>query len=304
MTANTSYKLVDHLAVQKANQYDFTFPAGWQPMYESQTPEIAFGDRGNYPYKNLSWYTDYGISQKTINLQGENITLNDRYVLQSAMSNPRLKKLYLGEDWYYYVRGIPPLTSRSENIPTIHNYTASFLALDPCMYFGGAEANDYPAGTAGFGYGSCATGAMTLDLTSKGTWFVEPAFWVSGESGNTITFTDERGVSLAFTPSDAGLFIVLPYYRYNKKSTTADGPAIVNPGSWTLANFDDAFAMDSSQEAVSPELVKSNLSATLGNTGGFIDSYPQFTWNKSSTITATGMSSSDNIKFQYRYRRL
>jgi len=307
MAANTSFKLVDHLATYKASQYDFTFPSGFYPTYESQLPKITLPEMGNYPYENLSWYIDEGVTEKTINISGQDLDDSDRYVLQSSIANPRIKKLYLGDDWFYYVKGVSPLSSRDANLPTLHTYTASFLANDPCMYFDGTTASDYPAGTKGFGYGICGAstaGECTLNLTAKGSWFVEPTFWVTGETGNALTFTDERGVALTFTPSDDGLFIVLPYYRWNFINSNADYPAIVNPGSWAIADYDDHYAMDSSQELTSPELIKTTIAYTETNTKSLMNDYPQFTWNKSSNITVSGQDTDSNIRFQYRYRRM
>lgn len=307
--ANTSFKLVDYGAAQLANQYDFTFPTGWEPLNEAQTATVNL-EKDKIPYRHLSWLTDYGVAERIITMQGRDITYANRYALAASMLNHRIKKLYLGEDWYYYVRGITPNSLRDVNLPTLHSYTASFLALDPRMYYDGAANGDYPAGTSGFGYLSVSGGNLTLDLTAKGSWCVEPTFWISGESGNTIKFRDERAMELQFTPPDGGLWIVMPYRNNYVNGFHPNFPIAYKAQSWALANYDSSYAPDAQNEATSPQFIETTGNISTGitpndvNSKGWVETYPQFTWGKSSAISVSGAGDVAHVKAQYRYVRM
>jgi len=310
--ANTNFKIVDFMATNPASQYDFTFPADWAPTNEQQTPAIKLADRDAYPFINLTYFSHYGVSEKIITLQGSDLEDNDRYELSAAISNPRVKKLYLGADWYYYVIGLEPRSMRDDSRPGIYNYTAAFICVDPCMYYDGVGSGDYPAGTVGFGYVDC-TSSTTIDLTlatypDSGSWFVEPIIWIENEGSNTLGLEDELGRKLEFDVPDNDVWIILPYYNQYANKFFPDHPIAFKYSTADLSDFDEFFAPDFTIYSASKEFKK-----TSGNYGnptksdtdsiGYDSNYPKAEWNTATTFTLSGVTAG-NIRMQYRFRRM
>lgn len=315
--ANTDFKIDDYLAKNPSNQYDFTFPAGWRPLNEATQPALNI-ERESLPYVNLSYYIDYGLREKIITLQGRDIADSDRYELSAAIADPRIKKLYLGDDWFYYVRGIEPRSSRDAEFPLTYNYTASFLAVDPCMYYDGTTSGDYPAGTAGFGYEEVSSGSVDIDLTdantnnNSGSWYVEPIIWVDDESGDEGYVEDERGCRLTFTPPDATVWIILPYMNPYTDQFFPDYPIAYNYQTDDLTDYSSVYAQDIPFRGTSPDFKKSSgeysSSITLSDTNSshvekYNNRYPRAEWDTVTSFTVSGWADA-NVKIQWRYRRL
>ena len=317
--ANTSYKIVDYLATNPANQYDFTFPSGWEPLNEQQSPIVNL-ERDAYPFVNLTYFTHYGVSEKIITLQGRDIADNDRYKLSAAIANPRVKKLYLGEDWYYYVIGLEPRSIRDESLPLTYNYTASFLCVDPCMYYDGTGSGDYPDGTAGFGYEENSGSNFWIDLrtsnySNAGSWFVEPIIWISGENDEG-TITDPDGRVLTWTPPSTDTWVILPYFNSYPNGFYPDYPIAFKwrGGDSALEDYDEFFALDETIYSSSPSLYKGtsgteysmsmSLSMSSSSHPKYPNKYPRIEFGDYGNLVVGGNWSATNIKVQWRYRRI
>ncbi len=308
MAPNTSYKILDYLANDPVNQYNFTYPDDFAPRNENQDFTINI-ERDFNPDDDSAWFIEFGAYDRIIALQGRDVADADRFIHSSMIADRRMKKLFMGDDWFAYIRGITPRSIKDVNFPLLHNYIAMFLAPDPRLYFSGTEANDYPAGTSGFGYISAASSKFTLDLTGKGTWFVEPTFIVDNESGNTITFTDDTGRQLSFTAPDNDVWVVMPRHSSDVEGFNPDYPVAFKT-SRTLAQFNSVFAHDEKLEGSPPLSTKqvsgSVVSVTDSNSPdvGYGNLYPRFLWNTASDITLSGQSADANVKCQYRYVRM
>lgn len=305
--ANTDFKIVDHLGIYPASQYDFTFPSGWAPVNENQTAMMKL-DRDQYPFVSLSQIVDYGIGEKPIVLQGEDLDDGDQYTLLNAISNPRIKKLYLGEDWFYYVRGIEPRLIRDASLPTLYQYTAAFVAVDPFMYYD--ATGDILNATA-------SAGTLTVDLSSDGgEVYLEPIFWISGTTTEG-TIEDHRGCKLTFDPPTSDTWIILPYFNSYISSFLPDYPIaykLQNIAARTVANF---WALDAKVEGVSTaadfwrttdnykmitELTHETTTPTRYDDYSLSYMYPRAENGRSNAFTVTGFTSG-TIKAQWKVRR-
>lgn len=306
MTDNTDFKIVDHLAAIPTTQYSFTFPATWKPANENQTGELGL-ETDAYPFLNLSMVMDYGLKNRPIVLQGPDLDDGDQYLLRNAMENPRIKKLYLGDTYYYYVRGIDSRIIRDEANTTLYNYTASFMAVDPFMY-------DDTISSA-----QVSTNVITIPAAGNlaGGVYVEPIFWIDNESGNTLTFTDDRGCRLTFKPPDNDVWVVMPYFNYRVRGFFPDHPIAYKANVHVIADVATVWAQDCSIEAASPEFSRATAGSTFIGVGASLSLtdttaskvytskeslYPRAEYNTATTI-AVGGAGGTAIYAQWRKRR-
>lgn len=334
--ANTSFKLVDYLIDSgyttpndtggSAKQYNFTWDTDYHPTNEQATPTLNL-DIQPYPNQDLTYVIDYGMQNKMVTLQGHDLDDNDRGQLQAAVMNRRPKKLYLGEDWYYYVRGIEVRSIRDHTRPNLFSYTASFLCLDPCMYA------DYSDGTGDYsnnvthGVVTPSSGSCTLNLAYGGSedignWYIEPIIWVNDENGNAGVVQDADGRKLSFTPPDADEWVIFPYRNYHHDQFLPDIAIAYKAQSITEANagvngnfgYDQPLPTftDGGSPEVSGEFIRTGGEGSDYDTGvtladdsgrGLIKLYPRWEYGKSSVIKVTTWADA-NVTLQYRYRKI
>ncbi len=306
--ANTDFKIDDYLSQYPVNQYDFTFPAAWAPTNEQDTANMKI-DRNSYPYINLNWFADYGLGDRPITLQGKDISDSDRFDLRCSIENPRIKKLFLGDDYYYYVRGLEARLMRDVNDPLLYSYTASFIAVDHYMYDN--DALD-----------SCqidASDDLLIDTAGAilgGSTYVEPIFWVDALNAQALTFTDERGCSLTFTPASDNVWIVMPWYNYHVSSFHPIHPVafeyqkdVADPGSNYISDYSSVWAMDRPLEVAAPHFLKTTgnyIIPDLGDTKGIYGNtsrYPRAEAGKKTDIAVTGEGGETGVYAQWRLRR-
>jgi hypothetical protein len=305
MTANTSFKIVDHLAAYPANQYDYTFPTGWVPTNENLSVTMQL-DKSQFPFRNLSQIIDYGISERIITLQGKFPDDGTQYLLSACMINPRIKKLYLGSDWYVYVRGLEPRIIRDASIPMHCTHTAAFLCVDPYMYDGS---------DAGLVSQTFSSSTLTVPASSTlgGYCYVEPIFWITGTT-TAGTIYDSRGCRLSFTPPDTGTWIVMPYFNPNVSGFTPSTAVAYKLQTTTPAKaVSTDFALDFKVEGAAGTIPFINNSSNTAavvldetNTNklyGATYRYPRAEYGTTTTFTKTGFTSG-TVALQYRLRRI
>ena len=305
--ANTDFKIDDYLAQFPTDQYDFTFPANWRPTNEQQTAGMKI-DRDAYPYMNLNYFADYGLSDRPITLQGKDLSNSDRFDLRCAIENPRIKKLFLGDDYYYYVRGLEARLIRDVNDPLLYLYTASFIAVDHYMYDNSAIDSVQINGDDD----------LLIDSAGEnlgGSVYVEPIFWVDNLNGTALTFTDDRGCSLTFTPASANVWIVLPYYNYHTAGFLPDHPIAfeyqkdVTGGSDDIGDYSTVWALDRPLEVAAPDFLKTSgnyVIPTLADSKGIYGNtslYPRAEPGRKTTIAVTGEGGSTAVYAQWRLRQ-
>lgn len=231
MAANTDFKLtwLDNTEV-------FTFPSGWKPSNENLSPVIT-GEEINLSYNNIMNKFSYGLGKNQIVLQGDQLDDNDRWKLSSAIADRRLKKLWLGEDWYFYVLGVEPRKMRDDSLPSMAMYTAAFEALDPFYY----ESNDSTPRTTSARYWDASTEDdveknRTIDVTDatlpNNTTFIEPIFWVTTQADATVSrlrIRDETNRRLDVTYAQGGseLWLIMPYLKTSYEGFLTEGPVAI-----------------------------------------------------------------------------
>lgn len=221
MAANTDFKLTD-LAGNEL--FNFTFSGeNWTPMNINYYPQIT-GEEFNIPWDNISQVMDLGLGVRNIVLQGNIKDDVNRWKLTSAMADRRVKKLWLGEDWFFYVVGMEPRSILDQSVQGVGKFTAAFNAYDPAYYYANGSGD---AGTAtpkvdDNTWTGTATKDIITDLTNgtepNSTFFVEPCFWVDVPAGTTITsvvIVDDTNRKLTLTETIAGAktYIIFPYYN-------------------------------------------------------------------------------------------
>jgi hypothetical protein len=248
--ANTAFKIVDHLAQIPSSQFNVEFPSGYEPLNEQQTATMKW-NKDSYPLANLLQIIDYGLGDRPITLQGLDLSDDDRYTLRNAVENPRIKQLYLGDDYYYYVRGVEGRIIRDVGNPLLYSYTCAFSAVDPYMYDSSAIGTNQV---------SEAGGDIKIPTSGNlgGKVYLEPLFWIENESGHALTFTDDRGCRLTFTPPDEDVWIVMPWFNYNVQGFMPDYPIAYKAKSWTMSDVTTSWALDVSIEAASPQFLRTS----------------------------------------------
>lgn len=221
MALNTEYKVVDH--ADNSSKYDITFPANWRPLNENQQPKIKLTD--NHPMYDVDFFNDTGVAGGTIVLQGKTLPADlSQYKLKCMICDRRVKKLYLGDEWFYYVRGIDPTLVKAVEIPQLAKYTIPFKILDPFQY---KELDATPV----WNVNTTAPVSNEVFLPQTGTlggyWNVKPIFWLSvGTANNTTTVTDPKGRVISFTPGTTGTWIIMPWFNESVESFHPARPAV------------------------------------------------------------------------------
>ena len=339
-TANTAWKLTD---LWNTALFTFDLANGWHPINEYQSPEIT-GEEYNIPWDNLVQKYDYWLGKRQITLQGVDIDDKDMWALSSAICKRQLMKLWVGEDWFYYVMGIEPRQTRDESLPTQKTYTCGLVALDPHYY--------YSNSTGGSGTGinwvvptavAMSAGTITIDLTAtgtdEGTTFLEPCFWIIGgtsTSCTSVTITDPLGRQLTYTPTttiaNTHEHVIMPYrntvfegFVVNDATgfkltanglsgtvtagTTANGHA---NGSWIMDAFNHGAGTDDSATVANNTYawITEEVPCQLSRNGtSYIDknrNYPRCNDGVSTALTVTFGNTSTNIAVyaQYCLRRV
>lgn len=209
MTVNTDWKLTD---LSDTALFIFDSSNGWHPTNENQTVELT-GESYNIPWDNLVQKLDYGLGGRSISLIGEDVADEDVWKLSSTICKRQLMKLWVGEDWFYYVLGREPRQVRDESLPYTKTYTVGLIAVDPHYYYSNEGTPTAAIDNTG----------ITVDLTgsgsNQGTTYVEPCFWVIGSGGSAavtkVTIQDQWGRKLEYEPTstiaDSDEHVIMPY---------------------------------------------------------------------------------------------
>lgn len=302
---NTSFKIDDYQAVYPADQYDFTFPSNFEPVNERQAATILT-ENDTYPYLNLNYSADYGLQPRLIVLQGTDLDDDDQYLLRNSLEDPRMKKLFLGDDYYYYVRGIDPSLVRAEASPGLYDYVAAFIAYDPFMYDSASTNRD-------------AATAYKINLATAGTHgysYVEPVIWLDNCGSDAGYIQDYRGCRLAFTPPDDDVWVILPYYNARVRGFMPDHPVAFkyqDPNTNGMADSANVFGLDFIHEGGSQHIKKgthgtdwsSEITLSTNNSDGVDYTteslYPRAAYGRDNTFTVSTWGGTVHI--QWRYRR-
>lgn len=211
-TANTDWKLMD---LRNTALFTFDSTNGWHPTNENQTPQIT-GEEYNIPWDNITQHFDYGLGARQITLQGMDVADEDVWKLSSIICRRQLMKLWVGEDWFYYVLGVEPRQIRDVSAPYQKSYTIGLKAVDPHYYraklaSGSGSGVDYVVPSFNGGVVTGNARSLTVDLSdatsNQGTTYVEPCFWIRAlDDGGTlvaatkVTITDSYGGQLVYSP--------------------------------------------------------------------------------------------------------
>ncbi len=224
-TANTAWKLTD---LWNGTLFEFDMDGGWHPINENQSVELT-GEIGNLPTLNLIYKIDLGLGRRNITLQGVDIADGDLWKLSSAIAKRQLMKLWVGEDWFYYVLGVEPRQIRDQSLPYQKSYLASFMAVDPHYYYadsanGGADGTKNQVGpTTVIGNPwvgkECAIPTKEVgSIFDKGTTTLEPIFWIVGGTNTSITkiiFRGKDGREVEYTPTttitNTHVHVIMPF---------------------------------------------------------------------------------------------
>ena len=321
MAANTDFKLT-HLD----NTNIFTFPAGWKPSNENLSP-IVVGEDINLSYDNLINHYSYGIGKTPIVLQGDMLDDVDRWKLSSAIIDRKLKKLWLGEDWYYYVLGMEARKMRSETLPGMGMYTAAFDAVDPFYYF----SNDSTPKTSTSATWDASTEdenikTITLDLreitVANNTTFVEPIFWIQTFANSTVSrirIEDDtnRKLDVSFTQGVSETWLIMPYLKTSYEGFLTEGPIIIKtqntPGMTTNFALDLPIYLDylgGTLYLVESSMVRATTEFISDTAWKTNRRYPraeddvQTTFSITPKMTSTGASDTVFIRAQYLLRKI
>jgi len=231
-SANDAWKLTD---LWNNTLFLFDSTGGWHPTNENQTVEMT-GEGWNIPWDNLAQKMDKGLGVRRISLIGEDIDNKDAWTLSSALCKRQFMKLWVGEDWFYYVLGVEPRQVRDVSLPYVKTYTVGLMAMDPHYYFsnstGGAGTTVdvvVPSTVIGSAWGAGTTSDLVMDLTgssaNEGTTFIDPVYWIIGGTSTSVTkieIVDQWGRKLTYTPTttiaNTHVHVIMPY-----RSTTEDG---------------------------------------------------------------------------------
>jgi hypothetical protein len=189
--ANTDYKIEDF----RNNKFNFTFPTGiGRPNFSNLAKNMNYQITSNVN-NMISTIIALGFNPISIGFQGV-LQDQDRYEYAATVMDQSPKKLWLGEDSYYYVLPQNPNDTRTTNAPNINQYAASFIAADPRMYLDSLKYS---------------TGNTISSANNQGYFPVLPIFWVSGTTSQVI-IKDPEGRTLTFTPPTTDTWIIFPYF--------------------------------------------------------------------------------------------
>jgi len=226
--ANTQWVITD-LWNKQLFQFDTT--QGFHPNNSNSTTEQT-GETFNVPWDNITQKIDFGLGSRFITLQGVEIDDKDVWALTSAINYRQLMKLWVGEDFFYYVLGQEARQVRDERNPTQKSYNISFNAVDPYYYYAQSSTTIDTTERQNLVVPSVEiedSGIIDVDLTgataSEGTTFLEPCFWIIGGAATSltkITIQDPYGRQLEYTPTTTIAtgheHVIMPY-----RNTTMEG---------------------------------------------------------------------------------
>lgn len=224
-TTNTAWKLTD---LWNVALFTFDSSGGWHPTNENQTAELT-GEIYNIPWSNHTNKIDFGLGARQITLQGIDVADKDMWSLSSTIAKRQLMKLWVGEDWFYYVLGVEPRQIRDQSLPVQKSYIAAFMAVDPHYYFsnsstGGTDATINQVGpTTVIGSAwSTKQSSLTIALTGsgadEGTTNIEPMYWIIGGASTSIekiAINDEWMGQIDYTPTstitNGHVHVIMPW---------------------------------------------------------------------------------------------
>ena len=170
---------------------------------------------------NLVKIYDRGLGKRQISLQGLALDDNDLWELNAAVYDRRLKKLWLGSDWFCYVLGVGVTNVRDERAPLQKSYNISFDCPDPCFYYantGGNKGSQYETNCGVVSEAGSEYADVTLSDTGENSssFFVEPVIWIETSGSFTaVSVTDENNRQLSWSGSASAshTLLFLPYAR-------------------------------------------------------------------------------------------
>jgi len=281
----------------------FTFPDTFSPTSErvSGTMEMEIEQ---YPHKELSMVNHYGIRNRMISLQGTDLDDNDLYLLLHLMETPNIKKLYMGDDYYYYVIGADPSLVRDESIPTLQRYTANFVAVDPYAYDSGSIERD-----------TASPYSVNLSSTdgTDGYRNIYPIIWLDECGSDAGYIQDWRGCRLAFTPPSDNVWIIMPYFIRDISGCRPNAPIAYKYIDDDITDSETKFALDLDFRGADQEVkhgtagtdYSTDITLSTQNTDG-VDwnntyLYPRADFGQINTFTISGYTGT--VHLQWRYRR-
>lgn len=219
--ANTQWVLTD---LWNKQLFVFDTTNGWHPTNENQSPEIT-GDTFNIPWDNLVQKIDYGLGARQITLQGNEVADEDIWKLSSTVCKRQLMKLWVGEDWFYYVLGLEPRQIRDESLPVQKSYTVGLMAVDPHYHYAQSsttidttQRKNLVVPDIERESGGVIDVVLSATGTNEGTTYVEPCFWIIGGASTSVTkvtIQDPLGRELAYTPTNTiengDEHVIMPY---------------------------------------------------------------------------------------------
>jgi len=273
MALNTDFKIVDH--ADNASKYDITFPDNWTPLNENQAQKIQIQDlESSY---DVDVFMNSGVRGGDIVLQGKTLPADmDQYKLRCMLADRRIKKLYLGDEYFYYVRGYDPRLVRAVEIPQLARYIAAFRIVDPFQY---KELDATPVWNVNITAPVSNEVFLPQTGTLGGYWNVKPIFWFSVTGAATITtITDPKGRVLSVTPSATGTWIVMPWFNHDVENFISNGPGIAFKRESALT-ISQLWALDAKIEGASKDFDVADYAKRTSVTFDIASGYPPRTYN-------------------------
>lgn len=345
MAENTDFKLT---TVGGTLLFNFNVAAGataaasgvglkWQPSNENQSAQIL-GEAINLPFYNSTSYFNSGIGTRNIVIQGpllDDTTYRNQWRLSRAVHDREIKKLWLGEDWFYYVLGLECRFVRDEANPLLYRYVASFNAFNPTYYAANSTDGVTVVPTNPTQVGTFTDGVaknMTADLTGTTSnsseynhWDIEPIFIITSTTDSNVTsisFEDEEGRKATLTQAiatTAQRWVVMPFsfretvegfipkHSIAYKGKDATHPAIT---AWipdlNLYDGTTNFTVASGKPTSTAVTLSTNTAAS-GYRGKWNWNYPRFKCLDSSAtiaIIVNGTTTGVTVDAQYLYTRM
>lgn len=302
---NTDYKVVDH--ADNNSKYDITFPDNWTPLNENQMNKLILKDLA--AFHNVDSFMDEGVRNGDIVLQGRTLPADmSQHWLKCMLCDRRIKKLYLGDEWFYYVRGYDPRVVRAVEIPQLARYIAPFRIVDPFQY---KEEDASPV----WNVNTTAPVSNEVFLPQSGTlggyWNVKPTFWFSVTGAATATtITDPKGRRISFTPPSTGTWIVMPWFNQSVENFISNswGVAFKRQSALTISQL---WALEAKVEGASNDFdvedSAQRTEVTTPHVSGYpwrsYDVYPQAEIGAKTTFTLSLGSNTAYVGMQWMLRR-
>ena len=326
--ANTDWKItsLDGSELFNFNNTTKGIGSNWEPSMLNTSTTMG-GDVNPLPWNNLTAYYNTGLNARNLVLSGELLegsatVYQNQYRLSYCVADREVKKLWRGDDWFSYVLGQetrPTFDSRRLGY-LIRRFTVSFNVPYPVEYHANSSDGITPVPQTATFSGSPLT--ATVDTTAAvnsnyNHWHILPNFFVSGAfTSVTITFEDDEGRQLVFTPSDTATgtdgWVIMPYsFRETPQGFNPQVPVAYKMANSTsiatsewLQDLNPYDNTDFSQSSNLPVRVYPTLQMKSSPDGKRNNSnpYPRFkAYDSSATITATVTGTATDLAITAQY---